>query len=84
MAMDATLRLRIEHLTKMRRLAKLDTLEALATAMGTDPGNVSRVLHGKQAPGPKFMASLVACFPGYNLDDLFEVIDPADPKLIAV
>jgi transcriptional regulator with XRE-family HTH domain len=75
MSMDTTLRLRIEHLTKMRTLAKLDTLESLATAMGTDPGNVSRVLSGKQSPGPKFMASLVRCFPGYDLDDLFEVVD---------
>lgn len=83
MAMDATLRLRIEHLQKMRKLAKLDTLQALADAMGTDPGNVSRVLHGKQAAGPRFMAALVACFPGYSLDDLFEVVDPSDPKLLA-
>jgi transcriptional regulator with XRE-family HTH domain len=57
----------------MRKLAGLTTDAALAERMGYDAGNLSRVLSGKQAPGPKFIARLVACFPGFDLDDLFLV-----------
>lgn len=72
--MVATLQLRADALQKYRRIAGIDTSDALAKRMGIDPGNLSRVLAGKQMPGPKFIASLVAAFPGLELDDLFEVV----------
>jgi len=71
-----TLRLRSEQLSKLRKLAGLESNAALADRMQYDAGNLSRVLSGKQQPGPKFMASLVAAFPGFSLDDLFEVVEP--------
>lgn len=73
--MATTLRLRTDQLTKLRRLAGLTTDAALAGRMNFDAGNLSRVLAGKQQPGPKFMASLVSAFPGFSLDDLFEVVE---------
>ena len=73
--MTTTLRLRTDQLEKMRRLAGIQTDAALAERMGVDPATVSRVLKGKNSPGPKFMAALVSCFPGFDLDDLFEVIE---------
>ena len=73
----ATLKLRTEQLRKYRNIAKLTTDKALAEAMDYDAGNLSRVLAGNQQPGPKFIASLVAAFPGLELDDLFEVEDAA-------
>lgn len=72
--MEATLRLKTEALAKYRKIAGIDTGEALAKRMGIDAGNLSRVLKGSQSPGPKFIASLVAAFPGLEIDDLFEVI----------
>lgn len=69
----ATLRLRSDQLAKLRKLAGLNTNSALAERMNFDAGNLSRVLAGKQQPGPKFIAALVAAFPGFDLDDLFEV-----------
>ena len=75
--MTATLRLRTEQVTNYRRLAGLTTDRALAERMDFDAGNLSRVLAGKQAPGPKFIAALVAAFPGLDLDDLFEVVPDA-------
>lgn len=72
--MATTLRLRTEQLMKLRKLAGLDTNAALAQRMNFDAGNLSRVLAGKQQPGPKFMAALVSAFPGFSLDDLFEVV----------
>lgn len=73
--MMATLKLRKDQLTKFRKLAGIETDAALAARMGIDAGNLSRVLRGAQQPGPRFIASLVAAFPGMDLDDLFEVVD---------
>ena len=74
----ATLRLRTEQLAKLRRLAGLTTNRALAERMNYDEGNLSRVLTGKQTPGPRFIAALVSAFPGLDMDDLFEVIPGSD------
>jgi hypothetical protein len=74
----ATLRLRFDQLTKLRRLAGLESNTALAHRMNFDAGNLSRVLAGKQQPGPKFMAALVSAFPGFSLDDLFEVVSDTE------
>ncbi len=74
--MVATLRLKTEMVTKIRGWKGLTTDTALADAMGIDAGNLSRVLRGKQQPGPKFIASLCAALDA-ELADLFEVIDDA-------
>lgn len=73
--MTATIRLKLDELAKYRRLSKLNTDSALAAAMNYDAGNLSRVLAGKQTPGPKFIAALVAAFDGaVDIADLFEVV----------
>lgn len=71
--MVATLRLKTEMVTKIRGWKGLKTDTALAEAMGIDAGNLSRVLRGKQQPGPKFIASLCRALEA-ELDDLFEVL----------
>lgn len=76
--MTATLRLRTAQLDKLRHTAGLATDAALAARMGMDPSSLSRVLAGKQAPGGRFIASLVACFPGWAIDDLFEIVHDED------
>lgn len=76
--MTTTLRLNFAQLQKLRKLARIDTNAALARQMNVDEATVSRVIQGKQAPGPKFMASLVTCFPGFGLDDLFEVVEKSN------
>lgn len=70
--MVATLRLKTEMVSKIRGWKNLKTDSALAEAMGIDAGNLSRVLRGKQQPGPKFIASLCSALEA-ELDDLFEV-----------
>lgn len=72
--MVATLRLKTEMVTKIRGWKGLTTDTALAEQMGIDAGNLSRVLRGKQQPGPKFIASLCQALDA-ELGDLFEVID---------
>lgn len=72
--MTATLRLKLDQLTKIRGWVGLTTDAALAREMGIDAGNLSRVLAGKQQPGPKFIAALCKALRA-ELGDLFEVID---------
>jgi transcriptional regulator with XRE-family HTH domain len=75
--MVATLRLKTEMVTKIRGWKGLTTDTALAEQMGIDAGNLSRVLRGKQQPGPKFIASLCQALDA-ELADLFEVVDEAE------
>lgn len=72
--MTATLRLKREMLAKIRNWKGLSTNASLALKMGIDAGNLSRVLQGKQQPGPKFIAALCSALEA-DLDDLFEVVD---------
>lgn len=71
--MVATLRLKTEQVAKIRGWMKLKTDAALAERMGIDAGNLSRVLRGKQQPGPRFIASLCTALEA-DLEDLFEVV----------
>lgn len=72
--MTATLRLKTEQLAKIRTWIGLKTDAALAAEMGIDAGNLSRVLKGKQQPGPKFIAALCTALKA-DLSDLFEVVE---------
>lgn len=74
--MTATLRLKTEALTKIRNWCGLKTDAALADRMGIDAGNLSRVLRGKQQPGPRFIAALCDALDA-ELDDLFEIVKDA-------
>ena len=69
----ATLALNTSQLAKIRRWTKLQTDSALAEAMGTDRGNLSRVLSGRQQPGPQFVGSLCKALDA-DLADLFEIV----------
>lgn len=80
--MVATLRLKSEMVAKIRGWKGLKTDTSLAEAMGIDAGNLSRVLRGKQQPGPKFIASLCAALEA-ELDDLFEVVSDAADETAA-
>ena len=75
--MVATLRLKMEMVTKIRGWKGLKTDTSLAEAMDIDAGNLSRVLRGRQQPGPKFIASLCKALDA-ELDDLFEVVSGED------
>ena len=72
----ARLTLKTDQMAKIRRWKGLTTDAALAHAMGTDPGNLSRVLAGRQQPGPAFVASLCIALDA-ELTDLFDVTSEA-------
>lgn len=75
--MLSTLELRPEGLAKIRKLAHIDTDRQLAELIGMDAATVSRVLTGKAAPGPKFIAGLIGAFGPEWFTDLFAVV-PGD------
>ena len=72
--MVATLHLKREQLSKIRKWVGLTTDASLAAKMQIDAGNLSRVLKGTQQPGPKFIAALCSAL-NAELGDLFEVIN---------
>lgn len=73
----ATMRMKTDMVSKIRRWKGLSTDTALAAAMGTDPGNLSRVLSGKQQPGARFIGSLCLALEA-DMDDLFEVVGTSE------
>ena len=75
-----TLKIRWDLVAALREVKGLDTDLKLARAMGINPGNLSRVIAGKQQPGPKFMASLCRALDA-SLNVLFEIVD--EPKVAA-
>lgn len=76
----ATLALRPEGLQKCRRLAGIEVDKDLAARMRIDGGQLSRVLLGKSAPGPRFIAGLLEVFGTEWFDDLFVVLpDDEEP-----
>jgi len=54
----------------------------LATRMEIDPGTVSRVLSGKSAPGPLFIAAVLLTFP-VKFERVFDVIDMTEESAVA-
>ncbi|WP_276113054.1 helix-turn-helix transcriptional regulator [Gordonia sp. N1V] len=70
----ATLRLNQPGLSKIRRLTGLDKDYAFAERIRVDSGTVSRVLTGKSAPGPRFIAGCIEAFGSDCFTDLFDVI----------
>lgn len=80
--MTATLVLKREMLRKIRDWQGLTTDASLALKMGIDAGNLSRVLQGKQQPGPKFIAALCVAL-NAELSDLFEVVGIASSENVS-
>jgi transcriptional regulator with XRE-family HTH domain len=78
----ATLRLKPEGLAKIRKLAGVSTDAQLAEKIGVDKATVSRVITGKAAPGPKFIAGLLNTFGIEWFSDLF-LVDPQDGETAA-
>lgn len=73
--MMAHLELKRDKLKQYRKLAKLDTDQEFARALGVNPATVSRVLAGTSAPGSRFIAGLALVFGIALFEDLFAVVD---------
>lgn len=80
--MLATLELNQAGLAKIRRLSGLKFDHELATRIKVDATTVSRVLTGKSAPGPRFIAGCVEAFGADCFTDLFNVV-PDDEQVVA-
>lgn len=80
--MLATLKLNPVGVIKIRRLTGTTKDKDFAEVIHVDPGTVSRVLTGKSAPGPKFIAGCIEAFGGDCFTDLFVVV-PDDEAVVA-
>lgn len=71
--------LRRDQLAKFRRIARngLEVDATFAERIGVNPGQVSRVLKGKSAPGTRFIAGCLELFGVECFADLFSV-EPDD------
>lgn len=73
----AKLVLRRDRLAQFRKLKGITTDADLAERIGVNAGQVSRVLKGKSAPGPRFIAGILDVFGIEFFADLFAV-EPDD------
>lgn len=74
----AKLALRRDQLTKFRRIAgdNLKSDAQFAAAIDINPGQLSRILSGKSAPGTKFIVGCLELFGGVDVfADLFAIVD---------
>lgn len=60
----------------MRR-AGIETEVAQAKALHMSRAVLSRVRNGRAAPGPEFIASAMAAFPGTRFEEMFRVVTKA-------
>lgn len=74
-----TLMIRVEAVDRFKKRAKAVTDTDFARAIGVDPAQVSRVLAGKAAPGPRFVAGAARAFGWHALKDLFAWV-PVDGR----
>ena len=70
------LRVRWDVVDALREVRGLEDDGKLAEAMGVNRSSVSRVAHGKQQPGPRFIAGLCLAL-GAKFENLFEVVREA-------
>lgn len=75
----ARISLRSDQLLKFRRIAGqgLEVDATFARRIGMNPGQVSRILHGKSAIGTRFIAGCLELFGVECFADLFTV-EPDD------
>lgn len=80
--MLATIGLNKPGLAKIKRLAGIKHDVDLAERIKVDPGTVSRVVTGRNAPGPRFIAGCIEAFGADCFTDLFVVV-PDDESVPA-
>lgn len=73
-----TLTVSPEGVARLKKRAKAISDKDFARVMGVDQGQMSRVLAGKAAPGPRFIAGAVRAFGWHALKDLFAVVPVAE------
>lgn len=72
--MLATIALNKPGLAKIKRLAGIKHDAQLAERIQVDAGTVSRVVTGRNAPGPRFIAGCIEAFGADCFTDLFVVV----------
>jgi len=75
-----TYRLRPDTWDEICRRKAWTTQDAAADALNVSRPTVSRIVAGKNAPGPAFMAHLMAALHGWRHEELFEIVPRPERK----
>jgi hypothetical protein len=73
--MAATVRLRRDVLREMGAVKGWETDSAIATGLGVDRGNFSRVMSAEQGVGGRLIAAILTAFPKSTFERFFEIHD---------
>lgn len=77
-----TIKVRVVKFDRYMRLAKFDSVYALAQAMGVHRSTIGRVMDGELKPGPAFIAGALTAFAPASFTELFEVVE--DKSVVAL
>jgi hypothetical protein len=70
-----TVKVRVVTFDRYMRLAKFDSIYALADVMGVHRSTIGRVMEGRLQPGAAFIAGALTAFSPASFTELFEVVE---------
>lgn len=82
LSLPSTVQLRLDHFEKISATAGLITLAAQAAHCNITEGGLSKIKAKKYSPGARSIGSIMAAFPQWAFEDLFEVVPTGDPEVV--
>jgi len=80
LSLASTVQLRLDRFEKILRTAGLNTLAAQASRCGVTEGCLSKLKARRYSPSGRSIGSILAAFPDWSFDDLFEVVETGEPE----
>lgn len=78
LSLPSTVQLRLDHFEKIARTAGLRTLAAQAGHCNITEGGLSKIKARRYSPSGRSIGSIMAAFPQWAFEDLFEVVPSGD------
>ena len=80
LSLPSTVQLRLDHFEKISQTAGLNTLAAQAARCNITEGGLSKIKAKKYSPSGRSIGSIMAAFPNWSFEDLFEVVPTGEPE----
>jgi hypothetical protein len=80
LSLASTVQLRLDRFEKISATAGLRTLAAQAAHCNLTEGGLSKIKAKKYSPSGRSIGSIMAAFPQWNFEDLFEVVPSGEPE----
>ncbi len=78
LSLASTVQLRLDRFEKISRTAGLQTLAAQAAHCKLTEGGLSKIKARKYSPSGRSIGSIMAAFPDWAFEDLFEVVETGE------